>query len=272
MDTGSDIRLMFSSVPESAWIPNLERAFKGERFVLENTPCFLKEGYTLEVAYNPILDGKGKVTGVCLFIRDITSRVKVEQEKEQLYLTTQENSEELQAQQEELRQNLEELMSTQEELEKTQLTLRLKEARLRALINNTSDAIFSLDTQYTVTVINQEMKKLYEHRYTSIKEGDHFLKGLPSAKKKQWSALLNRALEGEIFTFIWEDTIETEVIYHELSFNPVKTDNEDIIGVSVFIKDITQRNMQEMERQQMLQEAEEKEEELISQQEVLRYQ
>jgi PAS domain S-box-containing protein len=270
IDTGSDIRLMFSSFPESAWKPHFERAFMGERFVLENSPSFLKENCILEIAYNPILDNKSKITGVCLFIRDITQRVLVEQEKEKLYLTTQENAEELQAQQEELRQNLEELMSTQEELEKTQLTLRLKEARLRALINNTSDAIFSLDTQYTVTVLNQEMQKLYEHRYGSLKEGDPFLKGLPTDKKKQWSALLNRALAGEIFTFIWEDTIETEVIYHELSFNPVKTDTEEIIGVSVFIKDITQRNIQEMERQQMLLEAAEKEEELLAQQEVLR--
>ncbi|QHT70396.1 PAS domain S-box protein [Rhodocytophaga rosea] len=270
IDTGMDIRQLFNSAVESGWKPNLERAFNGERFVLENIPSFLKKDRILEIAFNPILDGKDSVTGVCLFIRDVTLRVLEEKEKETLFIAAQETAEELQAQQEELRQNLEELMSTQEELEKTQLTLRLKEARLRALINNTSDAIFSLDTHYTVTVLNQEMQKLYELRYGPLKEGDNFLKGLSSDKKKQWSALLNRALAGENFTFIWEDTLDDLILYHELSFNPVKTDMEDVIGVSVFIKDITQRNVQEMERQQMLQDAAEKEEELLAQQEVLR--
>lgn len=270
VETGTDIRKIFTQIPESGWKPHFERAFSGEKFILSNIPGFLDESTILEISYNPIQGHRGRITGICLFMRDITQHVKAEHEKEKLYLNTQESAEELQAQQEELRQNLEELMSTQEELEKTQMILRVKEARLRALINNTPDAIFSLDTHFHVTVLNLEMKKLYEKRYAPIKEGDDFLKALTPAGKKQWATLLDRALGGEAFTSIWEDTADESIVYHELSFNPVKTDSEDIIGVSVFIKDITQRNKQELERQNLLEEAAEKEEELMSQQEVLR--
>lgn len=270
LDVGSDYRVVFAGENEQKWKSNFEKAFAGEKFILSQESSILEDDGVVEVSFNPIKNNRGKVSGVCVFIHDITSQVKAEQEKQILYLETRENAEELQAQQEELRQNLEELMSTQEELEKTQKTLQQKEARLRALINNTADAIFSIDKQYSVTVLNHEMKQLYEDRFSSLREGDNFLKHLPSDKKKIWEEHFQRAFHDEHFTSIWEDTTSEGLIYHELSFNPVKTDLDEIIGVSVFIKDITERKKQELEKLFLLKEAENKEEEMMSQQEMLR--
>jgi PAS domain S-box-containing protein len=266
---GSDYRKIFEGVDEKEWKPNYERAFAGEKFVLHQVQNLLNEG-VLEVAFNPVKNKKGLVTGICIFVHDVTPQVKAEQQLQKSYAIEQEANEELQAQQEELRQNLEELMSTQEELEKTQHILRLKEARLRALINNTGDAIFSVDTQYNITVINQVMNELYRLRYSTAGEGVNFLQYLPEDKKHMWKKCFDKALQGNQFVVTWEDTPHSDNIYHELSFNPVKTDTHDIVGVSVFIKDITERRRQELEKSKLLREAEEREEELMAQGEMMR--
>jgi PAS domain S-box-containing protein len=268
---GSDYRAIFAGVEEQEWKPSYARAFAGEKFVMNRVINVLNRDELLEIAFNPIKDNQGNVTGICVFIHDITEREKAAQEKQKLYRETQESAEELQAQQEELRQNLEELMSTQEELEKTQLTLRLKEARLRALINTTTEAIFSIDKHHSVTVLNNSMQQLYADRYATIKEGDNFLTLLPTDKKKVWNEHFNRAFAGEHFNHIWKENFHATIIYHELYFNPVKTDADEIIGVAVFIKDITERKKQELEKLDLLSQAEEREEELISQQEMLRH-
>lgn len=269
LSEGSDYRKVFEGIDEKEWKPHYERAFAGEKFILNHVQNVLDEG-VLEVAFNPVKNRQDIITGVCVFVHDITQRVKHEQQIQKLYAREQESNEELQAQQEELRQNLEELMSTQEGLEKTQHTLKLKEAKLRALINNTNDAIFSIDTQYNITVLNQVMKEVYQHRYTAINEGANFLKYLPTEKKPLWKEAFDQALQGEHFVTTWEDTPFAEHIYHELSFNPVKTEHDEIIGVSVFIKDVSERKKQELEKARLLKEAEAREEELMAQGEMMR--
>ncbi|MDO1445360.1 PAS domain S-box protein [Rhodocytophaga aerolata] len=266
---GSDYRKMFEGVEEKVWKPDYERAFAGEKFVMDHVQNLFGEGM-LEVAYHPVMNKQGEVTGVCIFTHDITQLVTHEHQLQKLYAIEQETNEELQAQQEELRQNLEELMSTQEELEKTQHILRLKEARLRALINNTGDAIFSIDIQYNITVINQVMLDVYKLRYAEISEGVNFLAALPSEKKQAWKHCFDQALQGEQFLITWEDTPYAENVFHELSFNPVKTDTHEVVGVSIFIRDITERRKQEQEKAKMLKEAEDREEELMAQGEMMR--
>lgn len=195
LSEGSDYRKLFEHINEKEWMPVYSRAFAGEKFVLNRVQNLLDEA-VLEVAFHPVIDKKGNVTGICIFIHDVTQLVNHEHQLQKLYAIEQETNEELQAQQEELRQNLEELMSTQEELEKTQLTLRLKEARLRALINNTGDSIFSIDAQYNITVINQVMTEVYKIGYNNIGEGVNFLNQLPAEKKQAWKDCFDKALSG----------------------------------------------------------------------------
>ncbi len=64
---------------------NFDRALAGESFILEEEygdTALLRKYY--ENSYNPILDDKGHVIGLTLFLTDITDRKKVEAERDQL--------------------------------------------------------------------------------------------------------------------------------------------------------------------------------------------
>jgi len=72
---------------------------------------------------------------------------------------------------------------------------------------------------------------------------------------EDWEAAkknLERALQGET---VWESALSGDEVksrrYFEVTHNPVRTDTGDIIGVSVFSRDVTQRKRMELEREQL---------------------
>jgi PAS domain S-box-containing protein len=66
--------------PDAKWVKaELRRALRGEHFVTEHyqdLPAY--KGYIL-ITYNPIVNEEGQVTGVAVFIRDITERKRFEE-------------------------------------------------------------------------------------------------------------------------------------------------------------------------------------------------
>lgn len=81
ISVGSSTLSFLKATTEHKWLrKELTRALKGEHFVSEqhlNQPRY-KDKY-IETTYNPILDKKSKVTGVAVFVRDITE-LKLAQE------------------------------------------------------------------------------------------------------------------------------------------------------------------------------------------------
>lgn len=78
---GDNVISYLKGTPEHKWLESeLKRALKGEHFVSEqqvNQPRY-KDKF-IETTYNPIFDKKNKVTGVAVFVRDITE-IKAAQE------------------------------------------------------------------------------------------------------------------------------------------------------------------------------------------------
>ncbi len=156
-------------------------------------------------------------------------------------------TEEMKAQEEEMRQNMEEMQATQEEMGRTQRELTDKEANLNALINNTGDSIITMDRNYKIVVMNDMVKERYKGtQYENMKEGSSVLDMLGDVRD-EWKGYYDRAMHGEELNFIKKSSIHGEDTWREYFINPIKDKNGEVIGVSVFSRDITQRKKMENE-------------------------
>ncbi|OGU26771.1 MAG: hypothetical protein A2X66_05905 [Ignavibacteria bacterium GWA2_54_16] len=116
---------------------------------------------------------------------------------------------------------------------------------LTALINSPKDLIiFSLDTNYCYTTFNEkhreEMKRVWK---TEITIGMNLLDCMQiPALQDLAKQSIDRALMGESFSELQHQPDLD--ISHEFSWNPVYQ-NSEVIGVTVFIRDITERKRSE---------------------------
>ena len=117
---------------------------------------------------------------------------------------------------------------------------------LEALINNTDDQIWSVDTETRYVYMNQAYRSKITH-ITGVepKKGDYsnLHPGYNKQSVASWQNYYNRALAGEIYNVVDEsiDPDTKEILSFEISFNPIYTSNGEIIGVGCFARNITQR-------------------------------
>lgn len=116
---------------------------------------------------------------------------------------------------------------------------------LNALINNTKDLMWSVDTDYNVITFNEAFEKsIYYFTGQGIKKGQNILNVsfsdelLLKFKKYYASVFL-----GETFTVV-EFLTEPKEIWFEISFHPIRKGNE-IIGSACYSHDITNRKIAE---------------------------
>lgn len=166
-----------------------------------------------------------------------TQRTKSLLEESQLY------AEQLRAQEEEMRQNMEELAATQEEMSRVQIEMKNNEYNLNALINNTNDMIWAIDKDYKLLIFNKAFYEYNERKGLHLKKGILIFDTLSEDETQFWKKNYDRGLSGEQFllvenfkTFTYEDE------YQAISFNPIISPTEEVDGLSVFIKDVTDIN------------------------------
>lgn len=114
--------------------------------------------------------------------------------------------------------------------------LYLQAANLTAILENTSDVIWSVDSAYNVTFNNSNFgsfKTTFLTKSPSLT--DNSVKDLPHT----WDTYYKRALRGDHFTVVESiETVDYELIYYQISFNPIEVKSE-IVGVVCFAHDIT---------------------------------
>ncbi|MEN8243058.1 MAG: diguanylate cyclase, partial [Chloroflexota bacterium] len=126
--------------------------------------------------------------------------------------------------------------------------LKKNQASLTALIENTKDDIWSVDSSYCITTLNSNFHRNFLTAFNvSLQIGDNLIEvieGISPDLKTQWQARYDRALQGEQFVEIDHFNIEGVPNYIEAAFNPIYL-NEEIVEVSVFSHDITKRKTAE---------------------------
>ncbi len=114
-------------------------------------------------------------------------------------------------------------------------------ANLEALIENTKDAIWSIDRDYKITAINQKMKKGFEIAFNAVLDhGVSPLDFLPEPLKTTARNRYDKVLKGVQFVVEEKVDIESVTMYNSISYNPIKAGDE-VIGAAVFSRDITER-------------------------------
>jgi PAS domain S-box-containing protein len=110
--------------------------------------------------------------------------------------------------------------------------------RLRAIINNTSDIIWSVDHQLNIIEANKPfwdmMRTQTGKSEQELQKGDLNLPFL-----RAWSKYFKRAFNGEAYKTILTGTGDGVTTYSEISFNPIYGTDESITAVSCFSRDIT---------------------------------
>jgi PAS domain S-box-containing protein len=187
---------------EEKWLmAELRRAFKGELFISEqhlDQPRY-RDKY-IQTTYNPIFDREHKVTGVAVFVRDVT------------------------------------------EMKRVQVAITHTNATLKGVIESTKDRIFAVDTHFRYLMFNRShaltMKKLSGR---TIKPGDNIVKLLPQDIGRKAKRQLEIAFNGK------QSSLEFNLLdqYLEASVNPILDVHENVIGATMFVRDITHRKQTE---------------------------
>ncbi len=134
------------------------------------------------------------------------------------------------------------------ERKQTQIILEQNNLLLQALLNSPQKIIiFALDREYRYVAFNEthrlEMKK---NHGIEIETGLNILEVFRNSEIRQRvKSRFDRALSGESFTEIqYEPRYD---IYYEINWNPIRSPEGEIVGLTAFIQDITQRRKVEIE-------------------------
>jgi diguanylate cyclase (GGDEF)-like protein/PAS domain S-box-containing protein len=125
------------------------------------------------------------------------------------------------------------------------------EANLIALIENTHDAVWSIDRHYNWVTFNSAFKAQFTAIYgVQPAPGMSAVTCLSQTQQPIWREYYNRALAGERFVTELHYNLPHVPMDMEVSFNPIETGDRQVTGVAVFSRDISDRKRTEAELQQ----------------------
>lgn len=131
-------------------------------------------------------------------------------------------------------------------LQKAEKALRQNEENLLDLIESTQDAVWSVDSHYTVLTLNLAFKQLFLLAFdVELAPGMNAVDCLPAEQRTLWIDYYNRALKGDRFDAEHYYFLNDISIYLDISFNPIFNRSGLITGVAVFSRDITNRKQTE---------------------------
>ncbi len=123
---------------------------------------------------------------------------------------------------------------------KIEQELARQQANLSALIENTDDRIWSIDSDLRILVTNSLFRRDFQQTFNVLLEpGMSAIDCLPEYLQNKWRSLYNKALGGERFVFTERMGFEGVPEYFEISFNPIFV-GEVVAGVSCFSRDISE--------------------------------
>ena len=119
---------------------------------------------------------------------------------------------------------------------------------LEALIENTPDIIYSLNIDFELVTFNSAFKKIVsELGLGKVEKGMNVFKLYTEEKRELYSAVFLIVKEGKRYTFEDELLISGKLVCYDVSVNPILNEKEEVIGVSIFSKDVTEKKQKEKE-------------------------
>ncbi len=194
----------------------------------------------------------------------VTNRTKI------LLEESQQQAEEMRAQEEEVRQNMEELSATQEEMQRILKEVQASEQFMNDLLDAYPDTIFTYDKNYTLVNYN----KIFENNWSplgfKIEKGFDVLSIFDSKKKLIHKDLYDRVLRGETFEQLEEIQAGKAIQFYSSVYAPLRNERGEVIGGALFAKDITETETIKRNNEKLLEESQQQTEEMQAQEEELR--
>ncbi|MBT3368409.1 MAG: response regulator [Nitrospina sp.] len=150
----------------------------------------------------------------------------------------------------ELSKTNEKLLAEVSEHRLTEQALRKSSSLLSSIIENQKKIIiFSLDRGYRYTSFNQahskEMNKVWG---VNIEMGNRILDYIPGDEDREMAEKnYERVIRGEAFTSIEEYGEQGNRFCYELTYNPIIEEENNVVGLTLFITDVTDRKRAEDE-------------------------
>lgn len=147
----------------------------------------------------------------------------------------------------------ERLVAYQGRRREAELKRQETEASYEALVENTNDAILSIDDQMCLLTANSVARNIgYLMFGCDVPVGANVVEVVPEDMQEVWRELLARSLAGEHYVLEWCHELEGAVLHGESSFNPIPGLNGTVRGVSIFVRNVTERRLTEaaLERSQ----------------------
>lgn len=208
-----------------------DRALKGERFEVLNTYSSGDLETVFATTYCPLKDKDGKVVSVAVFAKDTT-----------------------------------ELVMAQRKAEKSYKEAHEKELYMKNMLNATTDAILTVDKNLNIVLANNVMLKTFRAQGIQVDVGFHVTELAQKGKEEEFMIPYNKAFAGE--------TVEMTRDYFDrhylITYNPMYDDKGEVMGVSLFTKDITESKKLQKQAETLLAQSQLQTEELRAQEEEIR--
>lgn len=117
----------------------------------------------------------------------------------------------------------------------------LKENTLNAFINNTTDTYFAIDTNYKIVLANKTLKDRFAASNIDLSEGKSIFEVLPAEEQAVWKERYDKALKGEVFSFMQERPSKNKTLQLSVTVSPVFDTDGNIIGCAVSSIDKTEQ-------------------------------
>ncbi len=128
---------------------------------------------------------------------------------------------------------------------KAEQSLHESEATLKAIIENSLESIWSIDTNYNIQYVNEMFVQSFHNTFgIQLAKGFNIIEALPVGLIQLWKERCDKAFNNEHFVF--EDRIKMGevIIYIEVAMNPIVLDGK-VVGASFFGKNITEQKLAE---------------------------
>jgi PAS domain S-box-containing protein len=119
-------------------------------------------------------------------------------------------------------------------------------AKISAIIENTTENIWSVNRDYCIEYVNTPFYKTFKESYgIELKTGLNILELVPPEQKNEWKSRYDRAFNNESFEFEQIFDFGSGQLFFNISLHPIVF-HEEVIGVSVFSNNITKRKLSEL--------------------------
>jgi PAS domain S-box-containing protein/putative nucleotidyltransferase with HDIG domain len=116
-----------------------------------------------------------------------------------------------------------------------------QEARQNALLENTTDPIWSIDSAHRLIAMNSTGRQYFSAVAGPIEIGQDVLEGLTDDKRRFWETIFERAIKGERLTFEVNYKVDGKALDIDFSANPITSVAGNVTGISFFGRDVTER-------------------------------